>query len=219
MIGDIILNSFPRLQHKFTKYTYLYLAVVFIIFQQYLYIKEQYWLIFFIGLLIVGYMLSSQNTKIIGEENKDFKDLEDKMHELIPKDKYITNFLYVEPNLLEFLYEIRAFKLTDKKNFDEMIIRVNRFLQIYDKVMINKTANSVQIETLSLLKKDGLNYFHSIIHKLVNDREMNRHNELRYILDEKLNDLYQECLDYRKGPILLQDFGYDPMRNSHYDIY
>jgi hypothetical protein len=219
MIGEIILNSFPRLQHKFTKYTYLYLAVVFIIFQQYLFINEQYWLIFFIGLLIFGYMLNSQNTKIIGEENKDFKDLEGKMYELIPKDIYITNFLYVEPNLLEYLYDIRAFKLTDRKNFDDMIIRVNRFLQIYDKVMTNKRADSVQIETLSLLKKDSLNYFHSIIHKLVNDKEMNRHNELRYILDEKLNDLYLECLDYREGPILLQDFGYDPMRNSHYDIY
>jgi hypothetical protein len=121
--------------------------------------------------------------------------------------------------LLEYLYDIRAFKLTDKKNFDEMIIRVNRFLQIYDKIMTNKRADSVQIETLSLLRKDGLNYFHSIIHKLVNDKEMNRHNELRYILDEKLNDLYLECLDYRKGPILFQDFGYDPTRNSHYDIY
>jgi hypothetical protein len=141
------------------------------------------------------------------------------MYELIPKGIYITNFLYVEPNLLEYLYDIRGFKLTDRKNFDDMIIRVNRFLQIYDKVMTNKTADSVQIETLSLLKKDSLNYFHSIIHKLVNDKEMNRHNELRYILDEKLNDLYLECLEYRKGPILLQDFGYDPMRNSHYDIY
>jgi hypothetical protein len=219
MIGEIILNSFPRLSHTFTKYTYLYLAGVFIIFQQYLFIKQQYWLIFFIGLLIGGYMLNSQNSKIIGEENKDFKDLEDKMYELIPKDIQITNFLYVEPNLLEYLYDIRAFKLADKKNFDEMIIRVNRFLQIYDKVITNKRADSVQIETLSLLKKDGLNYFHSIIHKLVNDREMNRHNELRYILDEKLNDLYQECLDYRKGPILFQEFGFDPMRNSHYDIY
>jgi hypothetical protein len=41
--------------------------------------------------------------------------------------------------LLEYLYDIRAFKLSDKKNFDEMIIRVNlidfyrftvRYLQI-----------------------------------------------------------------------------------------
>jgi hypothetical protein len=219
MIGEIILNSFPRLRHRFTKYTYLYLAAVFILFQQYLYTREQYWLIFFIGLLIFGYMLISQNSEILGEEDKDFKDLEMKMYDLIPKDMNITNFLYNEPNLLEYLYDIRAFKLSDKKNFDEMIIRVNRFLQIYGKILKDTSANSVQIETLSILKNDSLNYFHSILYKLVNDKEMNRHNELRYVLEEKLNNLYLESLEYCKGPIKFQDFGFDPMRNPHYNIY
>ena len=219
MIGDIILNSFPRIRTSFTKYTYLYIALVFFIFQHYLFINNYFWAIFFITLIIIGYMLNSQNTKIIGDEDKDFRDLEQKMDVIIPKGYNITNYLYFDPNVLEFLYDIRAFKVTDTKNFDEMVIRINIFLQIYGKVMDNKSANSIDIETLSLLKVDALNHFHAILFSLVNDKEMNRHNELRYMLEEKLTNLYYECLEYRKGTIRLQDFGYDPKRNAHYDIY
>jgi hypothetical protein len=219
MIGDIILNSFPRIRTSFTKFTYIYIAIVFIIFQHYLYIKGLYWYIFFIAIVIGGYMLNSQNVELIGEQDQDFKDLEQKMDVLIPKDIAIHNFLYSDPNILEFLYDIRGFKLTDKKNFDEMIIRINRFLEINEKVNTRGEANSIDIETMSLLKKDALNYFHSILYSLVNDREMNRHNELRYMLDEKLNNIYLEALELRKGVIRLQDFGRDPTRNPHYDMY
>jgi hypothetical protein len=219
MIGNIILNSFPRIRNSFTKYTYLYLALVFFIFQQYLFVNNQYWLIFFISLVIIGYMLNSQNKKLIGDEDRDFRDLEEKMDVIIPKDYKLTNYLYFDPNILEFLYDIRAFKLTDTKNFDEMVIRINRFLQIYGKVTDSKKAESIDIETLSILKVDALNHFHAILFSLVNDKEMNRHNELRYMLEEKLTGLYNECLEHRDGPIRLQDFGYNPSFNPHYDIY
>ena len=219
MLSDIILNAFPRIRHKFTKYTYFYLGCLFLLIQYYLFIHNYNWLIFFIALSIIGFLLYKENSYLTGTQDIDFKELEEKMNILIPASVSITNYLYVDPNLLGFIYSIRAFKLTDKNNFDEMIIRINRFLQIYENIIDNNKANNKQIESLSILKKEALNYFHSIIYKLVSDREMTRHNELRYILEEKITDLFNECLEHRKGQICFNEFGYDPFANSHFDIY
>lgn len=219
MISEIILNGFPRIRNQFTKYTFFYMGCVFFLLQYYFFINHYHWLIFFIGLFIVGYFLFNQNTHIVGAQNDDFKELYEKMLVLIPEDVNITNYLYAEPNLLELLYQMRGFKLTDKNNFDEMIIRFNRFLQIYDKVMEKKEANNKQLEDLDILRKEGLNFFHSILYKLVNDREMNRHNELRYLLEEQITDLFNECVEVRKGFVSFNEFGYDPMRKSQFDLY
>ena len=219
MISDIILNVFPRLRHSFTKYAYFYMGCVFLLFQYYLYKNEYYWLILFIVLQIIGYMLYEQNQQLVGTQDTDFVELERRMRVLIPESEPLNNHLYVEPNLLEFLYSIRAFKLTDKKNFDEMIIRVNRFLAIYEKVTDAKKIENKNLEDLYILKTQILNCFHSILYKLVNNREMDRHNEIRFVLEEKLNQLVEDCLEYRKGFCTFNEYGYNPKFNAHYDIY
>ena len=219
MISEIILKTFPRLRKSFTKYTYFYMACVFFLFQYYLYKNQYYWLILFIALCIVGYMLYENNKQLIGNEDTDFVELERRMRVLIPEDEPLNNHLYVNPNLLEFLYSIRGFKLTDKKNFDEMIIRINRFLAIYEKVTDAKKVTNHNLEDLHILKTQILNCFHSILYKLVNDREMNRHNEIRFVLEEKINELYDDCLEFRTGFVTFNDYGYNPNFNAHYDIY
>lgn len=219
MLSNIILNGFPRIRNQFMKYTFFYLGALFFLVQYYFYIHEYYWLIAFIALFIIGYFLCNQNTHLVGDQNDDFKELHEKMKVLIPEDQPITNYLYADPTLLEFLYQIKGFQLADKKNFDEMILRINRFLQIYDEVNEKKEAKNLQLEKMELLKNEALNFFHSILYKLVNDREMNRHNELRYVLEEQLVALFNECTELRKGFINFNEFGYNPMRNAHFDLY
>ena len=157
--------------------------------------------------------------QLIGNEDTDFVELERRMRVLIPEDEPLNNHLYVDPNLLEFLYSIRGFKLTDKKNFDEMIIRINRFLTIYEKVTDAKKVTNHNLEDLHILKTQILNCFHSILYKLVNNKEMDRHNEIRFVLEEKMNELYDDCVEYRSGFVTFNDYGYNPMFNRHYDIY
>lgn len=219
MIADIILNTFPRIRNSFTKYAYFYIACVFLLFQYYLYKNEYYWLILFIALQIIGYMLYEQNSKLIGTQDTDFIELERRMRVLIPETEPINNHLYVDPNLLELLYSIRGFKLTDKKNFDEMIIYINRFLTIYEKVTDNKAVTNKDLEDLQILKRQILNAFHSILYKLVNNKEMDRHNEIRFVLEEKISDLVDDCMEFRKGFCNFNDYGYNPKFNPHYDIY
>ena len=207
------------IRHKLTKYMYAYLFVAGMLGQYYLWIHQYYWLWAFIMLAGGAYVFMGQNREVVGAQDEDFRQLEAKMAVLIGKDKDMTNYLFVDPELLDFLYDIRALKRIDHKNFDATLLRVNCFLQVLDTCAEAKTPpTSAQLERLALLKKEALNYFHSIVYSVVNAAEMKRHNELRYILEEKLQNLYLNTLDNTRGGINFQEFGYDAKKGT-FDLY
>jgi hypothetical protein len=199
---------------------YVYLFVVGMVGQYYLWIHQYYWVWAFVLLAAGAYVFMGQNEVLVGTQDEDFRQLEAKMAVLIDNNnKDLTNYLFVEPALLDFLYDIRALKRIDPKNFDATLLRVNCFLQVLDTCAETKTASSVQLERLVLLKKEALNYFHSIVYSVVSAAEMKRHNELRYILEEKLQKLYLDALEaYGTQGINFQEFGYDAKKGV-FDLY
>jgi hypothetical protein len=212
------MYGFPRIQHPLTKYLYIYLFAVGMIFQHYMFQRQYYWLWALVVLSGIGYIFVGQNKEVVGGQNEDFQVLEAKMAVLIPPDLHLANYLYVEPEMLDFLYDIRAFRQMDPKNFGEVILRVNAFLRLSEQLSETRAATSADLEQLTLLKKEALNYFHSMVYSVRRPAEMKRHNELRYILEEKLQKIYFAALAHGKEGIRLQEFGYDA-RKSTFDLY
>ena len=214
----------PVIRHKITKYMYAYFFVVGMLGQYYLWKHQYYWLWAFLVLGAGAYVFMDQNKAVVGSQDRDFRQLEAKMAALIDEkadSSSMTNYLFVDMELLDFLYEIRALKRIDQKNFDASLLRINCFLQVLDTCAETRAATSVQLERLALLKKEALNYFHSIIYSVANAAEMKRHNELRYILEEKLHKLYLHALETygdKAGPIHFQEFGYDAKKGT-FDLY
>ena len=199
---------------------YVYFFVVGMLGQYYLWVHQYYWLWAFLMLAAGAYVFTGQNKALVGSQDEDFRHLEAKMAVLID-EKNMTNYLFVDPELLDFLYDIRALKRLDQKNFDAALLRINCFLQVLDTCAEAQAATSVQLERLTLLKKEALNYFHSIVYSVVNAAEMKRHNELRYILEEKLHKHYLNALETygdKAGPIHFQEFGHDT-KKSTFDLY
>lgn len=218
MIEQLLVKNFPILKHIFTKKTYFYFAIVFFLFNYYLFIKKQYVLIFFIALFIIGYILNKENNRINIEELVDFEKLEKKMNILIP-NKDIINYLYVDLNLLEFLYDTRVFRLKSNKMFNETVKKVNEFLGVFEKIKESKKVSNADLQLLSSVKKQALNNFHSIVFRITEITEIQKHNEFRFVLEEKLNKLFLECLELSNGHINLNNFGYDTYFNKYYDLY
>lgn len=213
------MYGFPRIQHAITKYLYIYLFAVGMIFQHYMFQHQYYWLWALVVLSVIGYIFVGQNKEVVGGQNEDFKILEEKMAELIPPTTDQSNYLYVEPEILEFLYQIRAYRQVDSKNFGEVLLRVNAFLRLSEQINEARVATSVKLEQLSLLKKEALNHFHSIIYSLATPAETQRHNELRYILEEMLQKVYFTCLSHGKEGIRFDEFGYDPTKKTVFELY
>lgn len=212
------MYGFPRIQHPLTKYLYIYLFAVGMIFQHYMFQHQYYWLWALATLSVIAYVFVGQNKEVVGGQNEDFQMLEAKMAVLIPPSTLLTNYLYVEPEVLEFLYNIRVFRQIDAKNFGEVILRVNAFLRLSEQIGEAGAATSVELEQLTLLKKEALNYFHSMVYSVRTPAEMKRHNELRYILEEMLQKIYHTCLSHGKDGIRFEEFGYDA-KKSTFDLY
>ena len=223
-IENLILNNFPTLKHKFTINTYFYIGLVFFLLNYFLYKYNHSILILFIGLIIYGYILLKENNRLLVEETADFQNLEEKMEVLLNKDmlKGISakkNYLYVDLNLLDFLYNIRAFRRKSLKYFNDTIRNVNSFLEVVEYIKDHNKATSENLQKLSELRKQALNSFHSIVFRITSLVEIQKHNEVRYLLDEKLNNIFLECLEYGKNHINLNNFAYDTYYDKNYDIY
>jgi hypothetical protein len=228
MIEQLLVKNFPVIKHQFTKKVYLYFGVVFFLFNYYLYSKNFNVLIAFIALIIIGYILNRENNRILEEENIDFEKLEDMMEVLIPKanlslssnlNKNVRNYLYVDLNVLQLLYKMRAFRLKSNKMFNETVNKVSEFLGIYEKIKESKRVLNSDLQLLASVKKQALNNFHSIVFRITEIIEIQRHNEFRYLLEEKLNALFLECVELSSGHINLNSFAYDMNFNKYYDVY
>lgn len=218
-MDKLITNNLPVLKLDFTKKTYLYLGFVFLLFNYFLYKKKYYILILFIVLGIIAYLLLKENNRLHVNEAVDFENLEDKMQVLLNNKMVKKNFLYVDLELLEFLYSIRAFRRKSLKYFNDTLRSINEFLEVYEYIIENNKATSENLQRLSDLKKKALNNFHSILFRITELLEIQKHNEVRYILEEKLNYLFLECLDLSRGHINLSNFGHDKYFDKYYDIY
>lgn len=223
-IENLILNNFPVLKHRFTINTYFYVGIVFFLLNYFLYTYKHYIFILFIGLVIYGYILLKENNRILLEEIADFENLEEKMEVLLDKEmlKAISakkNYLYVDLNLLDFLYNIRAFRFKSRKYFNDTLRSVNSFLEVLEHIKDKNKATSENLQRLSSLKKQALNNFHSILFRITDYLEIQKHNEVRYLLDEKLNNLFLECLELGRGNINLSNFADDKYFDKYYDVY
>ena len=223
-IETLILNNLPVLKHKFTINTYFYLGLVFLLLIYFLYKNNHFVLIIFIGLIIYGYLLLKENKRILDNEVADFDNLEQKMEVLLNKDMLKgfgakKNYLYVNLNLLDFLYNIRAFRRKSLKYFNDTLRTINQYLEVVEYIQEKKKATSENLQRLSDLKKQALNHFHSIVFRITDLLEIQKHNEVRYLLEEKLNNIFLECLELAKGHINLNNIGYDVNFSKHYDVY
>jgi hypothetical protein len=150
------------------------------------------------------------------------------MEVLIPKanlslssnlNKNVRNYLYVDLNVLQLLYKMRAFRLKSNKMFNETVNKVSEFLGIYEKIKESKRVLNSDLQLLASVKKQALNNFHSIVFRITEIIEIQRHNEFRYLLEEKLNALFLECVELSSGHINLNSFAYDMNFNKYYDVY
>ncbi len=218
-ISKLIDNTLPILKHKFTKNTYLYLGVVFFLLNFILYKRGYYVTMIFIALSVYGILLLRENNRIIVEETADFGNLEEKMQVLLNEKMVAKNYLYVDLNLLDFLYNIRAFRRKSLKYFNDTLRNVNEFLEVVEFIKEKNRANSETLQRLGTLKKQAMNSFHSIVFRMTSIVEIQKHNEVRYLLEEKLNNIFLECLEMAKGHINLNHFGNDYYFNKYYDVY
>jgi hypothetical protein len=219
LIPHLILNNLPVLKHKFTKNTYLYLGIVFFLANYVLYKRGYYTSMIFIALGIYGLLLLRENDRIIQDEAADFEKLEEKMKVLLNDKMVKKNFLYVDLNLLDFLYNIRAFRMKSLKYFNDTLRNVNEFLEVVEVIREKNKPTSENLQRLSSLKKQALNSFHSIVFRITDLVEIQKHNEVRYLLEEKLNNIFLECLESAKGHVNLNTFGHDKHFNKYYDVY
>jgi hypothetical protein len=219
VISKLITNNLPVLKHKFTKQTYLYLGAVFFLVNYVLYKRGYYVMMVFIALGIYGLLLLRENDRILVEEEADFEKLEEKMKVLLNDKMVKKNFLYVDLNLLDFLYNIRNFRMKSLKYFNDTLRNVNEFLEVVEVIKEKNRPTTENLQRLSSTKKQALNSFHSIVFRITSIVEIQKHNEFRYILEEKLNNIFLECLEMAKGHINLNTFAHDTTFNKYYDVY
>ena len=223
-IENLLLNNLPVLKHKFTINTYFYWGFVFFLLIYFLYINNHTVLILFIGLIIYGSILLRENNRILTNEVADFENLEQKMEVLLNKDMLKgmsakKNYLYVDLNLLDFLYNIRAFRRKSLKYFNDTIRSCNSYLEVVEYIKEKNKPTTENLQKLVELKKQAMNHFHSIVFRITDIVEIQKHNEVRYLLEEKLNNIFLECLELSKGHINLSSFAYDMNFNKYYDVY
>ena len=63
-----------------------------------------------------------------------------------------------------------------------------------------------------------MNYFHSIVYSQSSEKEIERHNMLRYKLEEELKRIYLDKINNAEMGIRLNEFAHDKMR-TNFDIY
>lgn len=217
-INEFILNAFPTLQYSFTKHMYFFIGIVFLFIIYQLYLNGYNVLIIIITMFLLIYMSKQNNDKIGSDETAHFQELEKKMKILIPDKPFRKNYLYVRLELLDLLYDFKAFRLKCRKMFNEMLLVLNEFLRIVEVIEKHKRATNEQLDALYDLKKQAMNHFHSVMFRC-NFEQMQKHNQCRHLLDEMLHQIFLEMKEYCDGPINMKYFGRDPYFSKYYDIY
>jgi hypothetical protein len=127
-------------------------------------------------------------------KNEFFLDLDHKLNVLDPDNS--LNFLYLDPDLILFFYQMKDLKNFSPKNFDDMLTNINNLLQIKDNIIqlkdnedtLNSLVNDIEVANNFML--NTLNHFQSLMLSL--PKELTSISEKRI---KKLHILLKRNID------------------------
>lgn len=204
----------PDLDSPELRNIYFFYGIAYFMVNYYFYSTGQYWFMAFFNLGLFLYYTRHKESELLDDKDVVFKDLEEQMKELIGDHWGVDNFLYVDPWCIQFFTQCLIYRNTDPKSFNQCLLRVNTFLRY-----VEKAQTGADIEKMGLLRKEAMNCFHTIVYSQINRFEVERHNYLRYILEERLNKLFVDTMNRTSHGTPLNEFGYNKDFNKYYDVY
>jgi hypothetical protein len=208
------LELLPDLNSDEMKNIYFFYGAIYFLVNYYFYSTGQYWFMIFFNAGLFLYYVRNKEVGMVMDSKATFQELEEQMKELIGDHWGVDNFLYVDPWCINFFTSCIIYRNTDPKGFNQCLLRVNTFLRY-----VEMAKTGADIEKMGLLRKEAMNCFHTILYSQINRFEVERHNYLRYLLEERLNKLFVDTMNRTSHGTPLNEFGYNKYFNSHYDIY
>lgn len=107
-----------------------------------------------------------------------------KINTLYPKSKYVEK----SPDIYNFLFSVQEFYDYNPNIYTNMIINLDKFLEIYNDVLIDNSFAGKYYDIINDLKYEILSLFQSFIFKLPDDNfVVRKYNDAKYKLEDILN--------------------------------
>lgn len=110
--------------------------------------------------------------------------LEKKKSYIKPQGTYITNY----PELIDFLFSVQEFYVSNPASYNAMIRTLDKFLMIYEEIQIDNSLVMYNYETLILMKREILNNFHAMIFGMTNEALTTKLSENLILFDDILDE-------------------------------
>lgn len=179
----------------------LFRNIVIILLFIYFFIKLNIGLnvIFGIILAIVVIMYFTEKESIQTEIKKE--QYENKLETIKPKLQKNK-----EEDIVDFVFSVQDFYVFNPQAYEEFIDNLDAFKELYDTTFIDGKLSHYYFQIAESKKENALNSFHSLIFKLPNDKfytdkHMRAHKRLETLLNNYLNQLYDQCThnEYKEG--------------------
>ncbi len=145
-----------------------------------------------LGVMIILYL----NEKTHTIESTDQEQNKIKFDMIKPK---LNNINFSSDSaIVDFLFSVQDFYVYNPSAYEEMIDNLNAFYKLVENIFSEPQFCSYYYQIAFSKKNNALNSFHSIIFKLpteppITDKFNRAHERLETILNNKMNDIYDEC--------------------------
>ena len=179
----------------------LFRNIVIILIFIYFFIKLDIGLNLILGLtlatVVIMYLTEKENiqTEIKKEQ------YETKLNTIKPKPKEVK-----DEDMVDFIFSVQDFYVFNPEAYEEFIDNLDSFKKVYDTIFSDSQFSHYYFQIAESKKDNALNSFHSLIFKLPNDKfytdKFDRaHKRLESILNNYLNQIYDQCThnEYKDG--------------------
>lgn len=184
----------------------LFRNIIIILIFIYFFIKLDIGLNLILGLILAIIVIlyftekESIQTEIIKEQ------YETKLNTIKPKPKHI-----VDDDIVDFVFSVQDFYVFNPQAYEEFIDNLDAFKELYDTTFADGKFSNYYFQIAESKKNNALNSFHSILFKLPNDKFytdklVRAHKRLETLLNNYLNQLYDQCThnEYKDGLTFLR---------------
>ena len=149
----------------------------------------QTWISICVGLVLLYLYETRERSKTNNYQTKKFEQL---------NEPYLkqTEFLYQDPELIEFLSSIREYRVYNPYHYLELVTKVDDLLRLERDMKIGIAQSGQQYELAEQLQEMILNLFHSFLYRLPHspstmDKFHTKMDELKHILQTHMTTIYR----------------------------
>ena len=217
------INIFKKLTLIPKEKVFIYIIILIIVYIIFKKIIVSLSLIFglFIGVIIIYFLiLKDHNAEIKFIKNKDLQlkylhtlmfdsnnwYYSNSMENFLIRPKVIKSYLYLNPLIVNFYYDMKGLSQISIKNFVTSLIHSNNIIGILKNSDIGLINPFQNLSVAKMQYKLAMNYYESIIHSLsqINSKSLqgkkyvNSINILQSILLDMIKKISNNCIKYNK---------------------